>query len=106
MKWFLALVVISSTVAFAQNNGGATQDLSTLHGVADPPMLGIHWARGVNPNARVDEAAAHQAGPRKSVNMTYHGGKIMQTAVTMAIYWGQNWSNSTFVCDNISGLDT
>jgi len=106
MKWFLALVVISSTVAFAQNNGGATQDLSTLHGVADPPMLGIHWARGANPNARVDEAAAHQAGPRKSVNMTYHGGKIMQTAVTKAIYWGQNWSNSTFMGDKISGLDT
>jgi hypothetical protein len=69
-------------------------------------MLGIHWARGVNPNARVDEAAAHQANPRKSVNMTYHGGKIMPTAVTKAIYWGQSWNNSTFIGDKISGLDT
>jgi hypothetical protein len=106
MKWFLALLVITSTFACAQNNGAATQDLSTLHGVAEPPMLGIHWARGVNPNARVDEAAAHQAGPRKNVNMTYHGGKIMPTAVTKAIYWGQSWNNSTFIGDKISGLDT
>ena len=107
MKWFLALLVISSSFAFAQNNGaGATQDLSTLRGVAEPPMLGIHWARGVNPNARVDEAAAHQGAARRNVNMTYHGGKIMPTAVTKAIYWGQSWNNSMFIGDKISGLDT
>ncbi len=107
MKWLVALlVVISSTLVLAQNNGSTTQDLSTLRGVAEPPMLGIHWARGVNPNARVDEAAAHQANPHKNVNMTYHGGKIMPTAVTKAIYWGQSWNNSTFIGDKISGLDT
>jgi len=106
MKWLLALVVISSTLILAQNNGSTTQDLSTLRGVAEPPMLGIHWARGVNPNARVDEAAAHQANPRKNVNMTYHGGKIMPSAVTKAIYWGQSWNNSTFIGDKISGLET
>jgi hypothetical protein len=107
MKWFLALLVISSSFAFAQNNGaGATQDLSTLHGIAEPPMLGIHWARGVNPNARVDEAAAHQAGSRKNVNMTYHGGKIMQTAVTKVILWGPSWANTSFVGDKMTGLDS
>ena len=106
MKWFLALLVISSSFSVAQNNGAATQDLSTLRGNGEPPMLGIHWARGFNPNARVDEAASHQAGPRKNVNMTYHGGKIMPTAVTKAIYWGQSWSNSSFIGDKISGLDS
>jgi hypothetical protein len=38
--------------------------------------------------------------------MTYHGGKIMTTAVTDAIYWGPSWSNSTFVGDKITGLDS
>jgi len=106
MKWFLALLVISSTFALAQNNGSATQDLSTLRGNGEPPMLGIHWARGFNPSARVDEAAAHQARPRKNVNMTYHGGKIMPTSVTNAIFWRQSWSNSSFISDKISGLDS
>jgi hypothetical protein len=38
--------------------------------------------------------------------MTYHGGKIMTTAVSDAIYWGPSWSNSTFVGDKITGLDS
>lgn len=37
--------------------------------------------------------------------MTYHGGKIMPTAVSKAIYWGPSWTNSTFVGDKISGLE-
>jgi hypothetical protein len=63
-----------------------------------PPMLGIHWSREMH------EAAQHQA--RRSANMTYHGGKIMPTVVSKAIFWGPSWSNSTFVGDKISGLDS
>ena len=87
MKWFLALLVISSTIVFAQNNGAATQDLSTLHGVAEPPMLGIHWARGFNPFSR-------NAPKGKPVNMTYHGGVILTSVSAQAIFWGPSWTNS------------
>ncbi len=38
--------------------------------------------------------------------MTYHGGIILPTIVTKAIYWGPSWATSTFVGDKISGLDT
>jgi hypothetical protein len=38
--------------------------------------------------------------------MIYHGGKIMPTAVTEAIFWGSSWSNSAFVGDKITGLDS
>jgi len=58
-----------------------------------PPMLGIHWAR---------EHAASHARPTKSPLMTYHGGKIMQTATTQAIFWGPSWSNPG---DKITGID-
>ena len=41
---------------------------------------------------------------RHNVNMTYHGGKIMTTAVTKAIFWGTSWGSYTG--DKITGMDT
>src|SRR5258708_9080403 len=54
-----------------------------------PPMLGIHWTRGFEPNARLANEAK-TTRPRRSPNMTYHGGKIMPTALTQAIFWGMS----------------
>jgi len=70
------------------------QDLTLPH--QGPPMLGIHWSR--------EDHASHQARPTKNPNMTYHGGKIMQTAVTQTIFWGTSWAG--YSGDKISGLDT
>ncbi|HET9990423.1 MAG TPA: hypothetical protein VFQ65_17950 [Kofleriaceae bacterium] len=73
----------------------------------DPPMLGMHLTR--------DEAAAQAAQvntdptnvvARRSANMSYHGGKIMPTAVSKIIFWGPSWANSSFAGDKISGLDS
>ena len=61
----------------------------------DPPMRGIHWARGHQP--------AHAGGGNP--DLIWHGGNIMETAKTAAIFWGSNWSNPNFVSDKISGLD-
>ncbi len=62
---------------------------------ADPPAdaTGVTWTR---------EANAQRA--RRTANMTYHGGKIMATAVTKSIFWGTSWAN--FTGDKITGLDT
>jgi hypothetical protein len=38
--------------------------------------------------------------------MTFHGGKIMRTTVTQAIFWGHSWANNAFIGDKISGLDS
>ena len=40
----------------------------------------------------------------RSPNMTYHGGVIMPTAVTKAIFWGTSWAGYTG--DKMSGMDT
>jgi hypothetical protein len=66
----------------------------------EPEILGVHWTR--------EEHAKNQAGGgnKTGPNMTYHGGKIMPTAVTQTIFWGPSWSNSTFVGDKITGLDS
>ena len=101
-KLFLCVLLIGAINAFGQAGGNsARQDLSTLHGRPEPPMLGIHWARGFDPAARVN-----QAGAKRTPNMTYHGGKIMRTAVTETIFWGPKWGNSSFAGDKITGLDS
>jgi len=67
---------------------------------AEPPMLGVHLTR--------EEHASRQATitPNVAGNMTYHGGKIMPTYVSKAIFWGAKWANSSFVGDKITGLDS
>lgn len=66
-------------------------------------MLGIHWARGVDPLARVNEAQSGAPSARRTANMTYHGGKIMPTADSKAIFWGPGWNTPG---DKITGLDS
>ena len=83
---FVALVATSLTLL--------AQKRSVLD--TDPPVRGIHWARGHQP------AQAGGGNP----DLTWHGGPIMVTAQTAAIFWGSNWSNQNFVSDKITGLDS
>jgi hypothetical protein len=95
-KTLFATTLCVSIWAFGQAPPAADrQDLSGGNG-NEPPMLGIHWARGQDPFTRAD------LGARKSVNMTYHGGKIMPTANTTAIFWGTSWPSYTG--DKITGI--
>ena len=55
--------------------------LSLMAQKPEPPMRGIHWARGHQPPAA-------QANP----DMTWHGGNILTSTQTAAIFWGTNWA--------------
>jgi len=97
----LSLLLSFGLFSFGQtrdSQGSNRQDLSILKGEQEAPMLGIHWARGFNPAAR----ALKGSNP----DMTYHGGVIMPSTVSEAIFWGSKWSNSSFVGDKITGLDS
>ncbi len=87
-----ASLLTASGVVLAQDR---PEDLN-IHN--RPPLLGVHWARG-------EEPALARAARRRSPLMTYHGGRILPTVVSRAIFWGPKWANSTFVGDKISGLD-
>jgi hypothetical protein len=49
---------------------------------------------------------ARPGGGGNSPNLTNHGGPILASSVVKAIYWGTNWSNSSFYGDKQSGLDS
>jgi hypothetical protein len=88
------------TDAPAAQNNATVEDLNVQ---AEPPMLGIHWARGFEPNARVTHDA-RTVFARRSANMTYHGGKILPNTVTQPIFWGTSWNTSPG--DKITGMDS
>jgi hypothetical protein len=83
-------VVGLSAPAGANQSHGARTELTGQ-------VVQLH-ARGV--------AHAARPGGSRSPLMTYHGGKIMPTANSKAIFWGPSWANASFVGDKISGLDS
>src|SRR4051794_39292096 len=89
--------------ATAQGQGNSQTEY--LDAQKAPPMLGIHWSRDFQPNARAAEEAkeAKAARPRSSPNMTYHGGVIMPSSNTKAIFWGTSWGSNPG--DKITGMD-
>jgi hypothetical protein len=83
-------LVCAGVSAFGQ---GRSEDIPAQ---ANQP-ISIMWAKDVPSAARVGQAR------NNSPLMTYHGGKIMTTAVTKAIFWGSSWP--TYSGDKITGLD-
>ncbi len=95
----LTLTLTGAAVAGAPYGAAAApaqhaehEDL-TIRG--EPPMLGLHWSREMH--------SANQARTRNP-NMTYHGGKILQSTTVKAIFWGPSWATSPG--DKITGLDS
>jgi hypothetical protein len=97
----LFLLVSFAVFSFGQTRDSQEsnrQDLTAVNGQHEAPMLGIHWARGFNPAVRALKG--------NNPDMTYHGGVIMPSTASEAIFWGPRWSNSSFVGDKITGLDS
>jgi hypothetical protein len=60
----------------------------------EPPVGGIHWARGERP-----------ARPQTSPNLLYHGGPVMHGTFVQPILWGTQWGDPAFVADKLTGLE-
>lgn len=65
----------------------------------EPPMLGLHWARGAQPEARTNAG-----GGGSGANLVYHNGPILATTDVTAIFWGNSWGNSNYASGKITGL--
>jgi hypothetical protein len=104
MKWMSVLIVLFAGIAGlaqTQDASGGIQKPDKMEAQDEPPMLGIHWTRDAH--AARDFKSARAARHSSSPNMTYHGGKIMTTAVTQTIFWGTSWVSSA---DEITGMDS
>ena len=63
------------------------------------PAMGIVYARG---NNALNAGAVPFA--RRNPDMTYHGGVIMPTYTSKAIFWGTSWAH--YAGDVITGIDS
>ncbi len=90
----VTLCVVAVGTSSPQDNPNRGQ--GQLH-APEPPIAGIHWARG--------QAPAHRGGG--SPNLLFHGGPVMTGgAYVEPIYWGTRWNDAAFVADKRTGLST
>ena len=93
----LSVLALAAAVACGgiSGNDSSADNLDTVggQGAHEPPMLGVHYAKGQG------------GGGSGSPDMTSHGGTVMPTAFTEAIFWGTSWNDASFAGDKISGID-
>ena len=90
-KLFAAAMISALALAFGQVQGSNEKENDDDK---NPPVSPF-WAKGVRPT---------NTARTRSPLMTYHGGKIMPTAITKNIFWGTSWNSNPG--DKITGLDT
>jgi len=99
-----------ATLAGCGSSAGLTSEDAVVRGKATsvdpafaPPQgaISVAWTRDV---VSERELAVRHERHLNNPNMTYHGGKIMTTAVTKAIFWGTSWA--TYSGDKMTGIDT
>ena len=95
--WLAAAAMIAASGCVSEiDSTGLGESTETVNELAthDPPMLGIHWARGAQPG---------NAG--SSPDLLPHSYGIMSSTTTVQpIFWGTSWANASFTGDKISGL--
>jgi hypothetical protein len=92
-----ASLFVAATLTLASATLAQEKPVEDLNVYGGPPMLGIHWARGEKP-AAFDRAAS------SSPLEVYHGGKVLTTVHTFAIFRGSSWA--TYTGDKITGMDS
>ena len=85
-----------SAVASASSNNGVGKYDPELNGPADAK---VHRIRGF------ENAASNSANfaARRSPNMTYHNGLILQNPLVRPIFWGTSWAS--YIGDKMTGMD-
>ncbi|MDC8786459.1 hypothetical protein [Roseateles koreensis] len=116
-KTLIATAMFSLFASTAQAAGPETaQPATDTNSTANAPVAKGHfWSREVHEAFKIqrelekgasgssNNSTASPLRAARSPNMTFHGGRIMPTAVTMNIFWGSSWA--TYAGDKMTGLD-
>src|SRR6202142_220882 len=82
------LVLLASSLVSAQSpNNNPNKN--------EPPMLGPHLTREEAAKQAAQAPQAHKRG-----DLLYHGGIILPSVTTQAVFWGKTWG--TYTGDKIS----
>jgi hypothetical protein len=114
--------------AFAQNDGKSARADRTDQANAQADDQGISAGRhfAINPDGsnrqvlmvdEIDEIAAQNAAPRaiapeafrivpEALNLTYHGGDVINTAKVVCIFWGPTWAGGGSDSGNASTIQS
>jgi hypothetical protein len=95
VKWLATAVVAVSCVAFVAAGAGSAR-VETA-----PAALDAKPAHGFVPSRN-----ASRARPTHVLQLLWHNGPVMHSTAVLPVYWGSSWSNSSFVGDKVSGLNT
>ena len=93
-KAWIVAAAISVGCGGAVTGSSASDNLDAVGGqpAHEPPMLGIHWAKGQG------------GGGTGSPDMSWGGGPVLATSATAAIFWGTSWGS--YSGDKITGMDS
>ena len=69
------------------------------------PDLAAGPSGGFIPSRNANHPARPPGGGHVAL-LTWHSGPVMHSTTVIPVYWGTHWSNSSFVGDKVSGLDT
>ena len=92
-KWILAAVVASVCLASVA--------AATTASAGGPPSIAAGPAFGFVPSHNVN----HLNGRGHVSLLAWHNGPVMHSTTVAPIYWGSNWSNTSFTGDKVTGLD-
>ncbi|HEY3349739.1 MAG TPA: hypothetical protein VGM13_08195 [Thermoanaerobaculia bacterium] len=101
-----ATFVFAAAPAFAQENRDATPDVQEVGAGPGADVIAFEETPShiFLTRDEYERSLFREPLARRSANMTYHGGKIMPTAVTKNIFWGTSWAG--YSGDKMTGLDT
>lgn len=103
---FVAVLAVAAAPAFAEEDQSVAADVGENVDERDPNVISFEEAPShiFLTREEFEKALARQPLARRSANMTYHGGKILTSTTTKAIFWGTSWGS--YSGDKISGIDS
>jgi hypothetical protein len=96
-KWIAAAVVAAAVLVASVAAGGSAS------AAGGPPDVAAGPAFGFVPSQNANKAG--HGGGHVSL-LLWHYGPVMHSTTVVPVFWGSGWSDSSFVGDKVSGLDT